>query len=81
MSIGDWYWPGWGCSDPPEESCSDAGCPVHGWDREDESMADDRCPDCGRASCTGEGCYWPDEAGIDRHGGPWSGLAARGGAS
>ena len=24
------------CSDPPEESCSDAGCPVHGGDR---------CPD------------------------------------
>jgi len=26
------------CSDPPEESCSDAGCPAHGdgerWDRE-----------------------------------------------
>jgi len=20
------------CSDPPEESCSDAGCPVHGGD-------------------------------------------------
>lgn len=25
------YWPDWGaCSDPPAESCSDAGCPVHG---------------------------------------------------
>ena len=25
------YWPYWGaCSDPPAESCSDAGCPVHG---------------------------------------------------
>ncbi len=25
------FWPDWGvCSDPPEESCSDAGCPVHG---------------------------------------------------
>ncbi len=24
------------CSDPPEESCSDAGCPVHGWDGEDD---------------------------------------------
>jgi len=23
-----------GCSDPPEESCSDAGCPAHGWDRD-----------------------------------------------
>jgi hypothetical protein len=32
------------CSDPPEESCSDAGCPVHGGDK---------CPDCGRAECTG----------------------------
>ena len=42
------------CSDPPEESCSDAGCPVHG----------DRCPDCGRGDCTGEDCYWPDEAGL-----------------
>ena len=30
MSVA-WYWPDWGaCSDPPEESCSDAGCPVHG---------------------------------------------------
>jgi len=43
------------CSDPPEESCSDAGCPVH---------AADTCPDCGRAECTGEDCYWPDEAGL-----------------
>jgi hypothetical protein len=25
-----------------------------------------RCPDCGRESCTGEDCYWPDEAGITR---------------
>lgn len=25
------YWPDWGaCSNPPAESCSDAGCPVHG---------------------------------------------------
>lgn len=24
------------------------------------------CPDCGRATCTGEDCYWPDEAGIRR---------------
>ena len=32
MSIAS-YWPYWGaCSDPPEESCSDAGCPVHGVD-------------------------------------------------
>jgi hypothetical protein len=47
----------WGaCSDPPGESCSDAGCPVHG--------DGGRCPDCGRSSCTGEGCYWPDEAGL-----------------
>ena len=22
----------------------------------------DGCPDCGRNSCTGEECYWPDEA-------------------
>jgi hypothetical protein len=26
--------------------------------------APDACPDCGRGDCTGEGCYWPDEAGI-----------------
>lgn len=44
------------CSDPPEESCSDAGCPVHG----DAGL----CPDCGRGDCTGEDCYWPDEAGL-----------------
>lgn len=39
-----WYWPNWdpnACSDPPEESCSDAGCPRHGYpwepvDGEDE---------------------------------------------
>lgn len=24
------------CSDPAPESCSDAGCPVHGWDNEDD---------------------------------------------
>jgi len=22
------------------------------------------CPDCGRSDCTGENCYWPDEAGL-----------------
>ena len=22
------------------------------------------CPDCGRGDCTGEDCYWPDEAGL-----------------
>lgn len=43
------------CSDPPAESCSDAACPVHGGER---------CPDCGRAECTGEDCYWPEEAGL-----------------
>jgi len=26
----------------------------------------DACPDCGRAECTGEDCYWPDDAGITR---------------
>ena len=26
------------CSNPPEESCSDAGCPVHGWDGENFPM-------------------------------------------
>lgn len=34
MSIA-WYWPDWSpleCSDPPEESCSDAACPRHGTD-------------------------------------------------
>lgn len=30
------------------------------------SETDDRCPDCGRAECTGEDCYWPDDAGITR---------------
>ena len=44
------------CSNPPAESCSDAACPVHG--------LDDRCPDCGRATCTGEDCYWPEDAGL-----------------
>ena len=34
----------------------------------------DVCPDCGRASCTGEGCYWPDDAGIARP--AWHGIAA-----
>jgi hypothetical protein len=24
------------------------------------------CPDCGRETCTGEDCYWPDEAGLRR---------------
>jgi hypothetical protein len=28
--------------------------------------ADYRCPDCGRETCTGEDCYWPDAAGIRR---------------
>ena len=26
------------CSDPPEESCSDAGCPVHGDDAGSEDL-------------------------------------------
>jgi hypothetical protein len=40
-------------SDPSErDTC---GCWCH-----------DTCPDCGRADCTGEDCYWPDEAGIQR---------------
>jgi hypothetical protein len=30
------------------------------------SLPDLACPDCGRESCTGEDCYWPDEAGIKR---------------
>lgn len=28
------------CSDPPEESCSDAGCPRHGWDPQDVTDLD-----------------------------------------
>lgn len=43
MSIA-WYWPDWDpryCSDPPEESCSDAACPRHGWDNRDEREDDD----------------------------------------
>ena len=43
MSIA-WYWPGWGCSDPPEESCSDADCPVHGWPEVDDELADEDNP-------------------------------------
>ncbi len=36
------------------------------------SLPDLACPDCGRESCTGEDCYWPDEAGIERPGRePW----------
>jgi hypothetical protein len=42
------FWPYWGaCSDPPEESCSDAGCPVHGdppreaWAKEQAGASDD----------------------------------------
>jgi hypothetical protein len=31
------------CSNPPPESCSDAGCPVHGYD--DEALEDDDGPD------------------------------------
>jgi hypothetical protein len=36
-----WYWPGWAggpleCSNPPEESCSDADCPIHGHNDPDE---------------------------------------------
>lgn len=30
------------------------------------SLPDLACPDCGRESCTGEDCYWPDEAGVPR---------------
>jgi hypothetical protein len=30
------------------------------------SETDYRCPDCGRETCTGEDCYWPDAAGIPR---------------
>jgi hypothetical protein len=34
-----------GCSNPPEESCSDAGCPIHGdqdgnWDYADQQAAE-----------------------------------------
>jgi hypothetical protein len=29
-----------------------------------KQIQDDTCPDCGRAECTGEDCYWPDEAGL-----------------
>lgn len=28
------------CSDPPALSCADAGCRVHGWDREDDELGD-----------------------------------------
>lgn len=40
MSVA-WYWPDWGsCSDLPAESCSDVGCPVHGWDEARSGEAD-----------------------------------------
>jgi hypothetical protein len=32
----------------------------------DPAEPDYRCPDCGRGDCTGEDCYWPDEAGLRR---------------
>lgn len=55
------------CTNPPPESCSDAGCPAHGaentWGGTPGGHMD-TCPDCGRAGCTGEDCYWPDEAGL-----------------
>ncbi len=35
MNNADWT----ACSDPPEESCSDAGCPVHNGDRYEEDDA------------------------------------------
>jgi hypothetical protein len=56
----------------------DRTCPECGavWEREPVDLGagariktpatDYRCPDCGRAECTGEDCYWPDEAGIAR---------------
>jgi hypothetical protein len=39
MSVA-WYWPDWNprnCTDPPAESCSDAACPVHSGETEDET--------------------------------------------
>ncbi len=45
MSVA-WYWPDWGsCSDSPEESCSDANCPVHGDADDDRNLAFDRGDD------------------------------------
>jgi hypothetical protein len=43
-------------------------CPGPEPEPEPEPDPAERCPDCGRASCTGEECYWPDEAGITRAG-------------
>jgi hypothetical protein len=47
MSIA-WYWEGWTagdrCSDPPEESCSDIACPLHGWPDVDDDLADEDEP-------------------------------------
>lgn len=43
MSIA-WYWPDWDarrCSDPPAESCSDAGCPIHGDEAQDAAEEED----------------------------------------
>jgi hypothetical protein len=39
MSVA-WYWPDWNprnCTDLPPESCSDADCPVHSSETEDET--------------------------------------------
>jgi len=47
------------CSDPPEESCADAGCPVHGRDDDDEDEDDPAaqvCPHCGRPGFDGGVC-------------------------
>ena len=53
------------CSDPPEESCSDAGCPVHGEDGDgtnwwNEDPEDD--PDFGPEAYLSHapGCVCPD---------------------
>ena len=48
------------CSDPPEESCADADCPVHGWDEDDEDgdgpAAQAICPHCGHPGFDGGVC-------------------------
>lgn len=38
-----------GCENTGEQPCP--ACEPPAW----------RCPDCGRADCTGINCYWPDD--------------------
>lgn len=37
-------------------------CVQHDCGGDCDCWCHDLCPDCGRGDCTGEDCYWPDEA-------------------